>query len=85
LIFPTIAFARPAGASTPHQVLIEYPGTPDSAIVGTSGNCAARFVVLTPRAFNLPAFTCRWVIASVANMICTWPAMRSVSACGPPL
>jgi hypothetical protein len=52
----TTVFGTPAGATMPFQVLASYPGTPASAIVGTSGRASERFVLLTPSARTRPAF-----------------------------
>jgi NitT/TauT family transport system substrate-binding protein len=58
LSFSTIAGGVPAGASIPHQLLASYPGTPDSAIVGTSGITGLRLAPPVPKALSLPALTC---------------------------
>src|ERR1041384_4918681 len=49
-----IGRGTPTGAMTPVQVGARYPGTPASAIVGSSGNAGERVAPLTPRARTLP-------------------------------
>src|SRR5947199_2047320 len=44
------------------------PGTPDSAIVGTSGNAGTRAVELTPSARTLPALMWPTTLPASANM-----------------
>src|SRR5512141_3035177 len=48
LSLSTIGRGRPAGAITPVQVGARYPGTPASAIVGSSGKAGERAAPLTP-------------------------------------
>src|SRR5437773_1922599 len=45
----------PAVVATPDQPSISNPGKPDSIIVGTSGSCGTRVVVVTASARALPA------------------------------
>src|SRR5439155_25385816 len=47
------------------------PGTPDSAIVGTSGNAGTRAVELTPSARTLPALMWPTTLPASANMSAT--------------
>ena len=44
----------PTGAKIPYQRFTAYPGTPASAIVGTSGSNALRWLVVTPRTRSFP-------------------------------
>jgi len=46
----------PAGTNNPYQLVIAYPGTPASAIVGRSGNAGSRLSLVTPRPRKRPAF-----------------------------
>src|SRR6185437_5867068 len=48
LSLSTIGRGTPAGAITPVQVGARYPGTPASAIVGSSGKAGERAAPLTP-------------------------------------
>ena len=47
-------------------------------MVGTSGACDARWALLTPNAFSLPAFTCGSAVTILSKIIETWPESRSV-------
>src|SRR4051812_14652941 len=75
----------PRGAKKPYQLSTVYPGTPDSAIVGMSGNCSARLADVTARGRMRPAFTYVIAVDTVANMHCKFPASRSSIAGAPPL
>lgn len=80
LSFVTIGAGVPAGARIPHQLIDSYPGTPASAIVGTSGRIALRFAPPVPRALSFPDVM--WGSAAVREQmkagyfnwtIRTWP------------
>ena len=75
----------PPAASIPCQLPDSKPGTPCSAIVGTSPINGIRVRLDTPSTLSLPACTC----GSVASIpfIRTWvvPATVSSTACTPPL
>src|SRR5688572_12665446 len=75
----------PTGATMPHQLLTSKPGTPASAMVGTSGIAALRFALLTPSALSLPERMCGTICTRLPRLNCTWPAMVSVRAGPPPL
>src|SRR6185436_11693875 len=75
----------PAGARMPHQLVTSKPGTPPSAIVGTSGMAGLRCAPLTPSAFSLPERTCGIICTRLPRFICTCPAITSVIAGPPPL
>src|SRR5450759_4262190 len=47
-----------AGATNPFQIRISYPGTPDSAMVGTPGSNGHRCAVVTAIIFSRPALIC---------------------------
>src|SRR5882672_529002 len=70
---------------TPPQEFVSYPGTPASAMVGTSGNCAARLGEETPRPRTRPAFACGPIEGTLSNIIWMLPETRSLIACGLPL
>ena len=53
----TISLGVAAGARIPNHATVSYPGNPDSATVGTSGNRGERLRVVTASARSLPAFT----------------------------
>ena len=69
----------------PYHELVWYPGTPDSAMVGSSGARESRLLPETPRARSFPAFTCGRMATTLLNMISTCPPTRSVSAGESPL
>ena len=69
-----------AGSSTPNHGLTSYPGTPDSAIVGTSGKAAVRLRLVTPIGRRRPAFICVITDGMPVKVSCTWPLMVSVIA-----
>ncbi len=69
----------------PCQLDTSNPGTPDSAMVGTSGAAAARFAVDTPSARSLPLFTCGSAGGMVLKTRCTRPETRSVMIAVAPL
>src|SRR5262249_651972 len=71
-----------AGASRPYQVEASYPGTADSAMVGSSGSAGERFALVTAIATTLRDFTCAIAAGMVANYSCTWP--ESTSTIGGP-
>jgi hypothetical protein len=85
LIFSTMSRGVPVGARIPNHDDASKPGTPASAIVGTSGNAGARFVEVTAIARSLPALMCGIAEGRLSNMICTWPPSRSVIAGAEPL
>ena len=75
----------PAGAKNPYQVEMSNPGSPASAIVGSSGTKPERWAVVTASAFNLPALTCDIPEVAEPNIICTWLASRPMAAGPVPL
>ncbi|MNT58044.1 hypothetical protein D3C72_1954580 [compost metagenome] len=64
----------------PYQALISTPGTPASAIVGTSGSWALRLALSTASARTLPLLMCGITDDAVSNAICTCPPIRSTMA-----
>ena len=74
----------PAGAKMPSHALTSKPGTPDSAIVGSSGAPGKRRAVDTARPRTLPPFASGYAFGITSIIICTWPAIRSVAAAAPP-
>src|ERR1700704_5954644 len=56
--FALMSPGRPAGPSRPHHTPVSNPGSPDSAIVGTSGRTGERIAVVTPSGRTAPAVTC---------------------------
>src|SRR6266850_479932 len=75
----------PAGASMPTQKLNSARGKPASAMVGTSGNCAERFAVLTASASRRPSLIWPTAVLSGVQVYCVRPPMVSVSDSGEPL
>ena len=61
------------------------PGSPASAIVGSSGASFERCAVVTASAFSLPALTCAIALARLSNMNCVSPASSACVAGAPPL
>jgi hypothetical protein len=74
-----------AGTTMPCQVIASNPGMPVSAIVGRSGKDGERLPEVTASARRRPVRTCCMTDAAVANMNCTWPLTRSITAGPPPL
>ena len=64
----------------PYQALISTPGTPASAMVGTSGSCGLRAALKTASARTLPLLMCGITEDAVSKAICTWPPIRSTMA-----
>ena len=81
----TIAGGVPAGASRPISGAKSKPGTPSSAMVGTSGACGERRGTLIASSFTLPAFTCASIAGSAEKSIDTWPPRSAGTACPMPL
>jgi hypothetical protein len=81
----TITVGVAAGAIRPFQVTVRNPGKPDSATVGTSGNCRVRTSLDTAIARTVPPFACGSASDKFAKYIGTWPAMTSAIAGPPPL
>src|SRR5438128_378921 len=81
----TIAAGVPAGARIPYHEPASYPGSPDSASVGTSGSNAERFFPVTASARSLPALMCGRIATMVPNMSWTSPLSRSTIAGDTPL
>ena len=81
----TIGAGVPAGARTPHQLIDLYPGTPASAMVGTSGRIELRTDPPVPSALSFPDLM--WGRAWMRELMkpWLWPPMRSIMAGPPPL
>jgi hypothetical protein len=71
LSFATMAAGVPAGARTPNHDYASYPGSPASAIVGTSGSAGARARDVTASARSLPALICGSDGGRLSNISCT--------------
>ena len=69
-----------AGATRPYQDEASNPGTPCSAIVGTSGSADVRAAPAAPNARTLPVVTCGSTTGMRSKNICTWPPIRSFIA-----
>src|SRR5687767_6766126 len=69
----------------PYQPTLLKPFRPDSSIVGVEGIRAARFRLVTPSAFSLPAVSrgCAAVMPGKLNAIL--PAALSTTTCDDPL
>src|SRR4029077_19798309 len=80
LSLSTIGRRMPAGAITPVQVGARYPGTPASAIVGSSGTAGERASPLSPSARTLPSRAEGAIDWRASNMRSSCPAIRSVIA-----
>src|SRR5260370_34271062 len=75
----------PAGASSPNQPDVSYPGNPDSETVTRSGAALARRNPVEASATSLPsAMNCNTVDAG-ENITCRRPPRRSVAACADPV
>ena len=74
-----------AGATSPNQAEASKPGTPDSAMVGTSGRALARFEPATATALMFLPLTCGSTAGMLSNMTGIWPATRSFIAGAAPL
>ena len=77
----TMSGGVPLGAQTAFQELASKPGT-NSASAGTSGRTSTRLAVVTASARKRPDLTWPSPCVITSNMTCTWPAIRSVMACG---
>ena len=75
----------PAGASSAIHEPDSPPGTPASAMVGTSGSAGFRFACVTARPFSFPDLMWPEPSSTEANSRSTWPAIRSIIAGPPPL
>ena len=73
----------PAGASTPYQVVVEYPLTPASATVTNSGSAFERLTLVTASARSFPLLTWPREEITLANVRCTCPAMTSPAMSSP--
>ena len=74
-----------SGATTPYHCVTANPGTPDSAIVGTSGAALARSALETASAFSLPARTCGCAETMLHRPRWTRPLIRSGAVGSMPL
>src|SRR5688572_27321756 len=73
-----------AGASTPYHVVNEYPGTPASATVGTSGTTDERFALVTASARTLPDLMCGTMFTGLLKPTSTSPASMAIWPAPPP-
>src|SRR5262249_37194906 len=85
LSLATIVCGTAAGTHKAYQLVTSKPGTPDSAMVGTSGNCATRRAEVTPSARILPLLMYGVDAGTLSNKAAIWPPIKSVSAGAPPL
>jgi hypothetical protein len=81
----TIGCGVAAGAMKPTHKVALKPGTPASAIVGTSGNVADRVLPLVPSARTNPALIMGAIVGTESNSIWTWPLRMSLRAPVEPL
>src|SRR6478609_10158730 len=77
-------FGVAAGATSPYQLFDTNPFTPASAMVGTEGRVADRFIVVTPRALNLPPWICGTAVTPLEKEMSTSPPRIAVIS-DPPL
>lgn len=75
----------PRAARIAYQVSASYPGTPDSATVGSSGKSIDRCLLPSANALSFPARIWDRDEPSVAIMSCASPDKRPVNAGPPPL
>ena len=75
----------PFGSTKPAQSLTLKSTRPASAIVGTSGSCGRRSLVVTASARTLPGSICPIADDAVANMYATSPVTTASTAGGAPL
>jgi tripartite-type tricarboxylate transporter receptor subunit TctC len=73
------------GAMKPFHGVWSKPGTPDSAMVGTSGAAEERVAEVTAMARTLPERTCGRIDTMVTNASWTWPAINAMLPGPPPL
>jgi hypothetical protein len=85
LSLATMSGGVPAGTITPNQVVRSNPGSPDSAMVGSSGTAGERASVVTASARSLPALTLGSALARLSNINCTCPESKSAIAGAAPL
>jgi hypothetical protein len=85
LSFSTISFGVLAGAKSPYHCTTSKPGTPLSAIVGSSGKSGDRFLPVTARPRSLPDLMCPLAATRLGNIIWVVPASVSVTAGPDPL
>ncbi|MNM93832.1 hypothetical protein D3C81_1062180 [compost metagenome] len=87
--FSTISRGVLAGANTPNQVEISKPSSPSplpaSAMVGNSGNAAARPAVVTAKALSLPALILADADARLSKIRSVWPDSTDSCAGDAPL
>src|SRR3546814_19914698 len=79
----TISGGVPLGANKPNQEPARNPLKPASSMVGTSGSERERWGLLTANGFNLPDSIRERTDGMVANIKCTRPASKSLSASAP--
>ena len=86
---PNVLVINPALPVNSVPDLIAYakanPGNPDSAMVGTSGNAAARSLLVTASALSLPPLMSASDDGRLSNISCTCPPTRSWRAGALPL
>ena len=80
-----ISFGVPAGATMPVSVSLSSPGTPASAMVGTSGSAGERWALITASARSLPSLMVLMAGGSAVNAIGVWPPMVEWIASAAPL
>src|SRR6202035_382918 len=78
LSFSTIGFGVPAGAMMPSQMVASKPGTPASAMVGTSGSTLERVVAEVPSARTWPAWAFGAMVVMASNIISMWPPITAL-------
>src|SRR3990172_11288378 len=70
-----------AGANKAVDAVDSYPGRPAAAIVGRPGANADGLALATAKALNRPNLTHGMTTPALPNCRCTWPAIRSLTAC----
>src|ERR1700719_3992597 len=78
LSLSTIGFDVPAGAMRPSQMVASKPGTPASAMVGTSGSTFERVVAVVPSARTWPAWAFDAMVVMASNIISMWPPITAL-------
>ena len=78
-IVSTMSCGVSLGASRPLKVATNGLGSV-STMVGTSGRCFERCLLLMPSGFTLSELMNGLSSTGLADTICTWPPTRSVNA-----
>ena len=76
----TMAGGVRAGANRPPQLSASMAPKPASAMVGTSGSAASRFVLVTASGTILPLLMCGAEVTTKSNIASMLPEVKSTSA-----